>query len=166
MYMRVNPKGMKRHDSLLREKYGIGLHQYQQMFEEQGGECFICGSTEDRNLAVDHCHKTGAVRRLLCQKCNQGLGLFNDDPDMLKKAAWYLEERHVLPEDRPVTTIPHRDRARWRNIVTTPDGVFTSFAEAGKVYRVDATTIGAWCGAYEYRMHLKREGFTYERIFK
>jgi hypothetical protein len=164
--MKIHVKGKKRHDSVLREQYGIGLHQYEQMFKDQSGECFICGNSEDRNLAVDHCHKTGAVRRLLCQKCNRGLGMFNDDPSMLKKAAWYVEQSFDLPEDREVETIPHAKRARWRNIVTTPKGVFTSFAEAGKAYNVDPTTIGAWCGTYSMGDRYKKEGFSFEKVFK
>jgi hypothetical protein len=43
-------------------------------------------------LAVDHCHDTGKVRRLLCHNCNRALGLFKDNSDILRKAADYVEE--------------------------------------------------------------------------
>jgi len=163
--MKIHSKGKKRHDSVLREKFGIGLHQYQAMYGEQRGACYLCGSTQERNLAVDHCHASGNVRKLLCSMCNQALGLFKDNPDVLIKAAEYVQTTFVLPEDVEIDMIPHADRPRWRNIVTTPEGTFNSFAEAGKIYRVDATTIGSWCGAYEYRKHAQKEGFKYERVF-
>jgi hypothetical protein len=68
----------------------IGL--YDQMVAEQDGRCLICGAKPGRiALAVDHDHETGRVRGLLCRSCNQGLGHFRDDPDLLRSAAAYLE---------------------------------------------------------------------------
>lgn len=51
-------------------------------------ECVICGS--DEKLVVDHDHKTGQVRGMLCNHCNRGLGHFKDDPLLLEFAAQYL----------------------------------------------------------------------------
>jgi hypothetical protein len=51
-------------------------------------ECVICGSEE--TLVVDHDHKTGKVRGMLCNHCNRGLGHFRDDPTLLEFAAQYL----------------------------------------------------------------------------
>ena len=77
-------------------KYGITLDDYAEMAESQDYKCAICGKhhngDDDRLLAVDHCHSSGKVRGLLCMQCNVGLGNFNDDTDLIKKAIRYLEE--------------------------------------------------------------------------
>ena len=54
-------------------------------------ECIICGETQDRQLAIDHDHRTGDVRGALCNRCNLGLGHFRDSPELLRFAALYLE---------------------------------------------------------------------------
>jgi hypothetical protein len=74
-----------------RQKYGITIAEYDAMVAAQGGVCKICGQDDgDRRLAVVHCHATGRVRGLLCSNHNRGLGLFGDDPDLLRAAADYL----------------------------------------------------------------------------
>ena len=92
------PSGYWR-ESDLRKKFGITLKDYEELLENQGGVCAICGNGEQavhpatnqvQNLAVDHCHKTDEVRGLLCAKCNHGLGNFQEDPDRLQKAKEYL----------------------------------------------------------------------------
>lgn len=89
-------------DGELRKKYGIGLAEYAEMLEAQNGACDICHQPETRvdhrtkkvsRLAVDHDHKTGVVRALLCHGCNNALGAFGDDQDRIKAALAYLE-RH------------------------------------------------------------------------
>lgn len=75
--------------------YGISHKQYEKMFQDQGGLCAICGREPDihRNgisrLAIDHHHKSGIVRGLLCNNCNVGIGYLADDPDILAKASEY-----------------------------------------------------------------------------
>lgn len=77
----------------LKSKFGITVEQYDATLEKQNGVCAICNKTcrTGRRLAVDHCHKTGKVRGLLCAECNNGIGKLNDDPDLLRKAIKYLE---------------------------------------------------------------------------
>ena len=100
----TNPEYVKQtnkttRNSQLLTKYGIGSEVYDKMKEDCNNLCQCCGKPETataygktRLLAVDHCHTTGEVRGLLCQKCNIGLGQFNDDPDVLRKAIQYLKE--------------------------------------------------------------------------
>jgi hypothetical protein len=79
------------------KQYGLTLADYDEMNAEQDGVCAICGSecVRRKELCVDHDHETGEVRDLLCMKCNLGIGQFNDDPDLLKKAVRYLR-RHSI----------------------------------------------------------------------
>jgi hypothetical protein len=74
-------------------KYRVGLarEEYDYMFESQGGLCAICGKKPGiKGLAIDHCHKTGEIRGLLCGRCNTALGSFRDDPEILRSAILYL----------------------------------------------------------------------------
>lgn len=96
-YRKNNKDKLK--DHALRKNFGITLEQYNKMFNEQGGCCKICNNPETAifkktgatiMLAVDHCHKTGKVRGLLCGRCNPALGAFNDDIEILESAIDYL----------------------------------------------------------------------------
>ena len=79
------------------KKYGIDTTEYQRLLEQQNGVCAICRNPPDgigktgKVLHVDHDHKTGAVRGLLCRTCNPALGAFADDIARLKQAIVYLE---------------------------------------------------------------------------
>ncbi len=76
------------------KKYGITMGQYYDMMFTQSGCCKICKRpVTNMRLAIDHDHKTGDVRGLLCNKCNSMIGFANDDPDILIEAANYL--RHT-----------------------------------------------------------------------
>ena len=80
--------------------YGVTKQFLLELYEKQDGKCAICGnvSTTERGLHVDHCHKTGVVRGLLCHGCNVTLGNMKDDPEILLKAVEYLRSHHGKPE--------------------------------------------------------------------
>lgn len=79
--------------------YGLSLKQYDDLFEQQAGRCKVCGSLppsgRERFLAVDHCHKTGKIRGLLCKACNIGLGLLREDVRVLRNLIAYIEENEI-----------------------------------------------------------------------
>lgn len=87
----------------LKKRYDITINEYNAIYEKQKGVCAICGLPESatsptgqtiRLLSVDHCHKTGKIRGLLCAKCNHGLGAFRDDIKFLGNAIKYLLEKN------------------------------------------------------------------------
>lgn len=99
-WAKLNPEKLR--NKSLRLKYGITLELYNKMLLDQNNLCAICKQTQKavinketnnkiRLLSVDHCHKTGIVRGLLCNHCNHGLGHFMDNPYLLEAAAQYLK---------------------------------------------------------------------------
>jgi hypothetical protein len=87
-----------RHNSY-KKYYKIGLEQYEKMQEKQKNLCAICSKPQPYMktkpnclLGVDHCHETGKVRGLLCNKCNLGLGYFLESQDILESALAYLNK--------------------------------------------------------------------------
>lgn len=72
----------------------MSLAGYHTMSERQGGVWAIRGGTNEYNgksyLAVDHCHATGRVRGLLCQRCNSAIGLLDEDADRMRIAVEYV----------------------------------------------------------------------------
>jgi len=88
---------MKNYD--LKKNYGIDIDYYEDLFRKQNGCCKICNlhlsdinMKHKKNLCVDHCHKTNKIRGLLCDKCNRGIGLLQDDYKILFSAYKYLKE--------------------------------------------------------------------------
>jgi hypothetical protein len=69
---------------------GLTAEEYQALVDAQQGECPICLRT-DRPLDIDHCHRSGKVRALLCGPCNRAIGFMGDDPAVAKRAVAYLE---------------------------------------------------------------------------
>jgi len=74
---------------LLRHRYGIGQADVDELLAAQGGVCAICGAADPKH--VDHDHRTGRVRGILCFNCNGGLGQFRDSPEFLAGAITYLK---------------------------------------------------------------------------
>jgi recombination endonuclease VII len=85
-------------DWALRKKYGMTLAEYQVKADAQGNVCFVCGATANSGatkhpyLVVDHCHKTGITRDLLCNRCNRVLGMVEEDVEVLEALIKYLRK--------------------------------------------------------------------------
>ena len=82
----------------LLENYGITNQDYEKMLEDQHFCCVGCGLHQNelsKKLNVDHDHKTGTIRGLLCGNCNRALGLVKDNVETLVKLKKYLEKSHV-----------------------------------------------------------------------
>lgn len=77
----------------LKTKYGITEKQWNCLFEDQGNACAICRTTKPKSKIgwhTDHDHQTGKIRGILCEHCNRGLGMYQDDITFLRGAAAYL----------------------------------------------------------------------------
>jgi len=76
----------KHRNSRLQHDYGINSAQYSEMLANQFGVCKICGS--ESKLHIDHSHRTGEVRGLLCGRCNMYLGWFEKYESMIVRYVW------------------------------------------------------------------------------
>lgn len=97
------------HSYRLRRQYGLTPQDVDRMNEERAFRCDICrtecekregvrggrGEKRAKILHIDHCHRTGIVRGLLCSRCNTGLGLLRDDPALLLRAIEYLAKSNA-----------------------------------------------------------------------
>ena len=81
-----------RHRRLATE-YGLSLADFEELLAKHNYVCAICRDAPETGPKIDHDHKTGVVRGILCGSCNTGLGHFRDDPKRLRSAAEYLEQR-------------------------------------------------------------------------
>lgn len=73
--------------------YGITIEQAKRLLEKQGGVCALCDETLEipsKVAHVDHCHRSGKVRGILCRQCNTALGKLGDSEESLKKTIIYL----------------------------------------------------------------------------
>lgn len=87
----------KYRNAFLKREYGITIKEYDIMLEKQNGVCSICKRfrlfQDKEYMAVDHCHKTGKVRGILCSNCNRALGLLEDNLEFLENAKIYLKDK-------------------------------------------------------------------------
>lgn len=93
-YRESNPEAyLESQDKYRLAKYGVTPEKFREMSAAQSGVCKICGKppTGSRGFCVDHCHKTGKVRSLLCGKCNSALGMVNEDTKIIYNMAAYVE---------------------------------------------------------------------------
>lgn len=128
---RQTPEGILAHNRVRREenrdwlrdrdfrrKYGIEFADYQRMFVEQRGVCAICEQPETKvqggsiqMLSIDHNHTTKVVRGLLCSNCNNGIGYFKEDPERMRKAIAYVEQKNAATPDNVVRFAKPPDRS-------------------------------------------------------
>lgn len=80
-----------RRSGSLRRKYGLTVEQVDEMEAQQKSRCAVCLEEFSETPFVDHCHKTGAVRSLLCRGCNTAIGHAQENPQLLRALADYLE---------------------------------------------------------------------------
>lgn len=95
----ATPEGRARRKRKERlKKYGLKLPQFQAMVDRQGGVCAVCSDPpeEGKPLHIDHCHRTGKVRALLCPPCNVAIGLLKDSPSRAMAVARYLKQHGQL----------------------------------------------------------------------
>ena len=95
------PENLEKHrlrsfKSHLKITYGLTIDMYTQMYTDQDGRCIICNKEyhstleKPKGLFVDHCHKTGKVRSLMCHHCNAAIGHMREDEWVLQNAILYL----------------------------------------------------------------------------
>ena len=81
----------------LKRKYGLSISDFNNMLLAQNMRCAICNEPFDLNnphsIHVDHNHKTGKIRGILCSNCNWAIGYFKDNPEYIDNASKYLRER-------------------------------------------------------------------------
>lgn len=107
-FRKINPTSCRNATKVYREKdvvywrlynrckqKNITIKQYLEIFRTHNGKCDICGTSHlelNKSLGIDHNHKTGKIRGLLCNSCNIALGSFRDNPEILEKAIEYLKK--------------------------------------------------------------------------
>lgn len=97
----------------LNAKYGLTPEDFRRLLDAQRGACAICGRVMGEDLHVDHDHRTNTVRGLLCGSCNRGIGLLQENPKHLYRAAQYITDHKLAqyeellkPLTRPLDEIP------------------------------------------------------------
>lgn len=96
----------------LLSSYGLTTDSYNALLKAQSNRCAICHSTDwgKPSPSIDHCHITGRVRGLLCNRCNRAMGMFRDNTDILFSAMKYLW-RNGLKDGQPA--VQDLEKAVW-----------------------------------------------------
>lgn len=106
-YYSLEERALYNREWTLNRKYNIGKVEYDALLKSQNGVCAICSEAETfinkktgklQEFSVDHDHKTGTVRGLLCVRCNRMLGYGRDDRNIILRAIDYLKEYESPPE--------------------------------------------------------------------
>jgi len=82
-------------DSAIKSKHGISAEEYRyeywRLYEMQNGNCAIC--RKRKKLVLDHCHRTGKIRGLLCPNCNTSLGLVKENLEIVEGLRTYIRKQ-------------------------------------------------------------------------
>lgn len=81
----------QRQEKHLRSKYGLTFERYNALLDKQHNSCKLCGKNPIRTPVVDHNHRTGRIRGIVCQKCNIIIGMYESCPEVLTLVPQYLE---------------------------------------------------------------------------
>lgn len=130
----------KARDYKLRQRYGIGLEEYKEMLANQGGLCAICRGKRSYPLDVDHDHKTGKIRGLLCKMCNHRLlPACHDDVVLLLRAVAYLRGGHdaVIEFEEQSLEIDQLRGQLQDALDRIPEYVITGPDDTRRMHRVD-----------------------------
>jgi len=84
---------------LTMKNHGLTIKQYNEILHKQGDVCAICRRESSKNLHVDHNHKTGRIRGLLCYRCNSAIGYLQDNVDRAKQLLKYLEDDYATHKE-------------------------------------------------------------------
>jgi len=91
--------GMRVKRKSVLKKFGLSIDEYNKILAKQNGVCAICKKPETvdffKNLAVDHCHSTGIIRGLLCNRCNTCIGKFEDKIELFHAAIKYITDNSL-----------------------------------------------------------------------
>lgn len=110
------------------KRYGITEQEYDTLYLTQDGKCAVCGKDNSgatqggkrKRMYVDHDHKTGKVRGLLCSNCNMALGFVHDNPELLIKLVEYLNRGTFAPCNPSAPTIQKAPVSTCEMQVTNP----------------------------------------------
>jgi hypothetical protein len=91
-----------------KHKYGLSEEGFNQLLAAQAEVCAICKKSLEVTMEIDHDHVTGKVRGLLCSRCNSGLGLFGDDPVVVRNALQYVARYRGLTSDEVLEKLRSR----------------------------------------------------------
>ena len=159
-------------DSYLYRNFEISLETYYQIYKNQNGKCYICGSEgfaldediQTVKLVVDHNHLTKEVRGLLCHNCNRALGLFKDDINRLKTAIQYLT-KPTYPKISETTSKLYRHRIKVNKQNKSKKEMFAFYDDVFK-NKLRTKELSEKYSITKETVYSMKIGKTYKKFFK
>jgi len=131
----VYMKAYKRMKQL--KAYGLTPEDYSELLKKQNGACAICQKLPTKiELAVDHNHKTGRVRGLLCFRCNFGMTFYGENLNNFERAVNYLKEMSKSKTKTKICYIAGRISSGARDALEIEQNIFDSVRSATKVLKL------------------------------